>query len=198
MPILKSILAPLASLWVLASPAFAEMGQAFEICLDLGLTLETRGDAFVSAGWVRSDDMAIADSVLAHALLISGLAPENPQTWADSQARSVEIAKNLRQRRGYEALQLVLKESSAVVIEPNATGLATCLYAGPSTDLSEAIAVLPDMPFYHLGGRRTIRGETKSGVVIAYSMEDAALPHFPTPLDYSATFTVVLDRRDRG
>lgn len=189
----------LAFVLILAAglPAQADMATALALCLDQSLDIDARADAFEAAGWTRSDDRELADDALFHGVLISGLAPENPSVWAESQERAARIAENLRAARGHDEVRLVVNGDEAVVIEPSRSGLATCLYVGPPDDLAAAEAVMPDQPLYHIGARRTIRGTPPYGQLIVYAMDEDAIDDFPVPLRFASTFTSVLDRRDR-
>jgi hypothetical protein len=175
------------------TPAMADMATALDLCLDRALSLDARVEAFEAAGWTRSTEMEIADLALAHAVLISGLNPEDPAGWGDSQNRADTIAANLRGGRGYDEVRLLVNGTEIVVVEPTRSGQNTCLYAGPAQDLAPVQTLLPEFPNYQIGSRRTIRGWPQYGQLIAYSMDDAVMDAFPEPLRYGAVFTVVLD-----
>lgn len=192
---LRSAGIALVAVCLIAAPARADMEGALGLCLDTGLDLPGRVAAFEAAGWQRVEDRQAMDSALAHGVLISGLSPAQPETWAESRARSVEIAANLRSRRGYDAVNMLRRGPHAVVIEPNRAGLHTCLYLGPVSDLAAAHALMPELRIHELGGRRSISGTPPFGRLVAFSLTEDAAAAFPAPLDWAATVTTVLDRR---
>lgn len=182
----------------LAAPSRAEAGLAssLELCLDNTLTLEARGLAFETAGWSRSQSQETADDVLAHALLISGLDPLQPESWAEGQERANNVAARLREGRGYDDVQLFLSDTHAVVVEPTRTGLHTCLYVGPPQDLSDAAATIDTrLPVRRIGARLQVQGRPPAAQLTAYSLDAEALSRFPVMLTYGTTMTISLDRR---
>jgi hypothetical protein len=173
----------------------ATMVDALELCLDNALTLEARGEGFEAAGWTRSEDTALADAALAEAILISFLRPEQPDTWADAQARSRETASRLRERRGYDALMLYARDSATVAVEPNADGLPTCLYTGPPAPLDPVADAVRALAIVDFGAQTFVQGRAPAAQVVAYSMAAGAMVDFPEPLTYGTIFTTILDRR---
>lgn len=178
--------------------AFADMQTALDLCLDSNLTLDARGDAFADHGWMRDGNTEAIDAALAHAILISGIAPNDPESWAESQSRSATIAMRMRGNRGYEDVQFLANDAigETITIEPNGSGLATCLYVGQDHSLAALSAILPEDTIRQTGPQMSIRGETGNGVVIAYALSADAVDQFAVPLAYSSTFTVVLDRTE--
>ncbi len=188
----------LAASLAFSIPARAEtapLAGALALCLDNTLTLEARGESLEAAGWTRSDDTALADAALAEAILISFLRPEQPETWADAQARSRETAARLRERRGYDALMLFAREDATVAVEPNADGLPTCLYTGPPEPLDPVAEAVRALAIVDFGAQSFVQGRAPAAQVVAYSMEPDAMAGFPEPLTYGAIFTTILDRR---
>ena len=176
--------------------AHAGMDQALSHCLDSALSIDDRAIQLQQDGWAISDGTELTDAALIHALLISGLKPTEPDGWAESQEKAQTIAERLRSRRGYDAATTLFLDDHVVTIEPNGSGLSTCLYVGPSTDLQAAKAMIPDAPLRMTGPMSLLRGETSNGVLIAYSLPTDLSDRFPDPLEYLATFTVVLDRTE--
>ncbi len=172
------------------------MAQALEYCLDNDISLQERAERLEAEGWSRTADTNIADVALSHALLLSRVKATEPDTWATEQAKSAKIAASLRKSKGYEEANTLFSDDHVVTIEPNRSGLSTCLYVGPASDLQVAKNMLPDSALRMTGPMSLIRGETSDGVLIAYSLPAEISDHFPDPLTYLSTFTVVLDRTE--
>lgn len=187
-----------ASFAIAPQLAFADMQTALDLCLNSDLTLDARAEAFADKGWVPYGDTKAIDAALAHAILISGLAPNDPESWSESQSRSTTIATRMRGNRGYDNVRFLANDrlGETITIEPNGSGLATCLYVGQEHTLTALNTFLPENTIRQTGPQLSIRGETGNGVVIAYAMTEAAVDKFVAPLVYSATFTVVLDRTE--
>ncbi|MEL6953978.1 MAG: hypothetical protein AAFN09_09510 [Pseudomonadota bacterium] len=180
------------------SAAKADIGTALDLCFDPELDLEGKVLGFVDAGWDVSLDMTVADVALSHALLLSGLQPDAPDDWASSQERSVEIATNLRERRGYDTVTLVVNEAEAVVIEPNRSGLLTCLYVGPPSEMAAVAEVLEGGALSRIateGPRTEMRGSPDFGTLQAHAITQEAAESFPEPLSFATTFTAISNRR---
>ena len=175
------------------------LGQALALCIDETHDLDSRAAAFVNAGWERDISKATSDTALVHALILSRIDPGNTASWAREQETSNQIASRFRERRGYDRAQVLSTDGrrETVTLEPNGSGLETCLYTGPGDDLSPFEELLAPSQVLIAGPRRSIRGDFPGGTVVAHAIDPSTASSFPEPLSYTATFTVVLDRRGR-
>ena len=180
--------------FALTTPALANMDEAPTTCLDTTLTIETRAEALSQSGWAHSPDQTLAISALAHGVLFSSLDAQAPEKWAGDQKWAQKVAKGLRDKRGFDGVTFLTTDQATLTLEKNRSGQDTCLYTGNDANLAAVDAIIDATTPSRTGALQHIRGEAKKAVVLAYALDAEQAAQFPILLNFTSTFTVVLDR----
>ncbi|MGI9388657.1 MAG: hypothetical protein ACR2O1_01250 [Boseongicola sp.] len=188
-------LAAASAFW--GTPVHADMATALSLCLDTDLDIQARAAAFENQGWSPVADENELLEIHASGATLLALDALEPSSWSETRTWAYGFAQELLRRPEFVKAIALRSPSfhSAIVLQRNLAGLQTCLYAGNDPDLGPVAQILDGSILRTIGSIQRIRGDGPKSSIAAHFLDETGRAQIAPPLQFGATFSVVLDRQ---
>ena len=182
---------------LMGSPAPADMASALSLCLNTKLDIPSRAAAFKAQKWAILIEEHNTHEIFTAGTTLATLDALDPSGWSDTRSyasgRSEELVKS--SMSGGAFVLRTADNRAAVVLQRNALGLQTCLYAGNDPSLDPVVQILDGSILRKIGPIYRIRGDGPKSSISAHYLGEEGRALIDPPIAYSSTFTLVLDRQ---